>query len=973
MAVQPVIRSVTRDGGSNAYTASPQKPPGLVVGDYLIGLQISDADGTLAAMTAPGGFLVKGTPITGNSASPRRPFMKIWGKIAESADVAAVDFEFPDSGGANCLTFLAAIQKDTFDPTNPITTPVQNVPGTASASQIAPSTTGVVSGLLVACMGADTGGVQRSYTGTPTGMTEIDQGDGGTYVSAAWYSQALGSTAATGTRTATLDASTGYGAFSFVINPAPDPTGGVQAAVRVRGTAYIGDTDSLTHTPNLPATNAGELLLCEFSYDTATTTISSLTNGWQTLATMSQGTTTNHTGAVLWKRAAGGSSDALTVTLSAAEKATAITHIITNGGDPLVASGNGSSTPYNFPTATVPLGDYLTIAYVASDSSLANSVTASQTIGFPSPYVSQAQIQSATTTSANTAIGEWYLSNVSSVAPGAFTMAVAEQWVAHTVAVPSAAPPAGDQTKTSTDSSAAVEGESVTVLVTSADTAVVTVEGATAVETQGTAIGPSNQAIIAVENQSVLVTVTSSDVATSTETPGAGIYSGGGVGEVLAEGVPIESIRKIYPALAVGEVQVEAIEGFAGGTRPDVGVVQVEGVTGTLKRAGATFSAVRTPRPMPASRPRLLAQSILTGKWISMGLPVTDPTITWNLSAATRISGTFKPEVSELSDAGLEPWATWIYLEEDREIRAAGILQPTSVSHDGTLALEAVGPHGYAQRIPYRDRYSGIRVDPADVVRMLWAHIQGFPRGNLGVSVVGNTQVLKGTEPRDVSFVTGEGEQVEFVAGPYTLDYWQNTMIGREIESLATETPFDFWEEAYWTTPARTAVAKRILIAFPQAGDRRFDLRFVEGENIIESADIEEPGDAYADTVYVAGKGEGVDQIAGSAMHFVGNRLRLPAVLTDKSIESNTRAKAVAGDELSARRAAMIEVPEIVIDARHRNAPLGSFSLGDEILISVRYPYLGQVAAWHRIITIQYLPLVDRAVLSLTRRGEFRS
>ena len=110
-------------------------------------------------------------------------------------------------------------------------------------------------------------------------------------------------------------------------------------------------------------------------------------------------------------------------------------------------------------------------------------------------------------------------------------------------------------------------------------------------------------------------------------------------------------------------------------------------------------------------------------------------------------------------------------------------------------------------------------------------------------------------------------------------------------------------------------------------------------------------------------------RLTGSASLFVGNRLRLPAVVTDKRIDSTSRADAVARDELAARLASIVEIPEIVIDARHRNAPIGSFSVGDEILPQIRYPYVGMIAQWHRIVGIRYLPLTNRAVLTLTRRG----
>lgn len=442
-------------------------------------------------------------------------------------------------------------------------------------------------------------------------------------------------------------------------------------------------------------------------------------------------------------------------------------------------------------------------------------------------------------------------------------------------------------------------------------------------------------------------------------------------GEIFVEGVGLTVHKEI--TVATGDVIVEGFDLFAGNTAPDPGDIIVEGVEGATGKAGepgADYGVA--PRPIVRPRARMIAQRILTGEFLSWELPVKDPEIVWNLSSAVEISAVFRPEIPSLRDVGLEPWGTWIHYEEDGVLRGSGILLPTSIGRDGTLRLSAAGPLHYANRVPWRGQYSGVQVDPAAIVKMMWSHIQSFPRGNLGVSVYGTTPRRIGTEARDVEFVTGEGEVVSFEAGPYRLNYWENTLVGAETDKLAGETPFDLVESSRWADQARTSVEHRIDIVYPQHGRRRTDLRFAQGENIVEWAPIEEPGGAYADTVYVMGKGEGPDAVTGSAMAWVGNRIRLPAIVDDKTIDNRSRANATAADELAARLSALVEVPEIVINTRHRNAPVGSFEAGDEILPQIRVPYLGMVKQWHRITGIRYLPRRHRAVLSLTRRGEFR-
>jgi hypothetical protein len=442
--------------------------------------------------------------------------------------------------------------------------------------------------------------------------------------------------------------------------------------------------------------------------------------------------------------------------------------------------------------------------------------------------------------------------------------------------------------------------------------------------------------------------------------------------DVIVEGLAV-TVSKVVD-LDPGVVVVEGPALFAGNTRPDPADLIVEGLPVDVGKAGQAGpdSAVR-PRALAAPRARMIARRILDGEWLSWDLPVTDPEVTWNLSAAVEIAGVFKPEIRHVADLGLEPWGTWIYLEEDGVIRAGGIMLPTVISRDGVLRLSAAGPLYYARKVPWRGQFSGVEVDPAAMVAMMWTHIQSFPRGDLGVTVHGTTPIRIGTEARDVEFVTGEGEVVEFEAGPYKLNWWDNTIIGSEIDQLAGETPFDVTESCAWTDATRTDVAHRIDLAYPQVGTRRHDLRFVQGENLIEWAPVEEPSDAYADTVYMRGKGEGPDAVTAEATWWVGNRLRLPALVDDKTVDNSQRAKAIAQEELAARLAALIEIPEIVVDTRHRNAPIGSFAAGDEILPRVTYPYVGEVKQWHRITSVRYLPRQNRAVLSLTRRSEFRA
>lgn len=417
------------------------------------------------------------------------------------------------------------------------------------------------------------------------------------------------------------------------------------------------------------------------------------------------------------------------------------------------------------------------------------------------------------------------------------------------------------------------------------------------------------------------------------------------------------------------DTAVEATYANARATHPDPVDVVVEALPVRFGIAGQLPSRRAPAAPLALPLTRVLAQSILSGQWLSWELPVTDLEITWSLSGPTMITGEFTPEITALTDLGLEAWGTWIHVEDSGLIRASAILQPTSLDGE-TLSLQAVGPMGYAARIPYRGVFSGIQVDPADMVRHLWDHIQSHPRGDLGIAVYGSTPVRIGTPEVDVEFTTETGEHVDFSAGPYKLQWWENTLCGREIDQLAAETPFDYLERAAWNAD-KTAVEHWIDLAHPRIGRRLSGLHFAQGENILEVAPLEEPENAYASQVYVHGKGEGVTTVTGYAGRDVGGRLRLPVVVEDQSVGTKTRARALASEQLAARQAALVEVPEIAIDVRHPNAPLGSFAPGDEIAPQLQLAYVGQITAWHRITAIRYRPEAEAAALSLTRRSEF--
>lgn len=390
-------------------------------------------------------------------------------------------------------------------------------------------------------------------------------------------------------------------------------------------------------------------------------------------------------------------------------------------------------------------------------------------------------------------------------------------------------------------------------------------------------------------------------------------------------------------------------------------------------------------RPQPT---RVIAQDIRTGTWLHWDLEVHDLAITWTLSGPTLISGSFPVEIRDLRDLGLEAWGTWLYVEEDGIIRAAGILQPAGVDENETLTLDAVGISGYPKGIPYMQSFTlsgtdptsgeagiGLGLDPADIVRDIWAEVQYYPGGNLGVTVQGSTPVRLGTPKQEVSFDaenpdTGETEQVDFTAGPYSaLDWFENADCGSEIEKLAKDTPFDFVERCSWNAD-RTAVTKWIDLEHPRIGRRLTEVRFAQEENLAVAVGPEEPDDRFASEVIVLGRGEGSSRVRGRYASPVPNRLRRVHVVDDKTVSTNTEANNRAYTELADRQA-LQDITELTALARHDNASLGEYAVGDDVLVDADVPWHGRIRLWQRVLGITYSPDTEMVKLDLRSASTF--
>lgn len=349
-----------------------------------------------------------------------------------------------------------------------------------------------------------------------------------------------------------------------------------------------------------------------------------------------------------------------------------------------------------------------------------------------------------------------------------------------------------------------------------------------------------------------------------------------------------------------------------------------------------------------------------TETFLSYDVPLQRAEITEDLSGPGGIDGTVAPELERLKAKDgtpiFRPWHTAIYAEKDNTIYGAGILADMPI--DGpNMRLDCIGFSGYLNGQPYRGDRSEIGVDPLVMARHLWDHQQAVRGGNLGLILDPATSPRKiGTKERDVKFETKAGEDVEFTAGPYLLNWWQTHDMGREFDNLADTTPFDYRVEHAWDGER---IVHRMRIGYPVLGRRRSDLRFMVGENVRVVPQIDYFGDDYADEVVVLGAGEGRKMIRDSAVRPNAGRLRRTVVVQDKTLTSKSAAKAMAQREL-AYRLGDADISEIEI-------PLGSVQVGDEIFVQTPRGWANRLNLWVRVLSIKTSPSKNSSVLSVSR------
>lgn len=152
---------------------------------------------------------------------------------------------------------------------------------------------------------------------------------------------------------------------------------------------------------------------------------------------------------------------------------------------------------------------------------------------------------------------------------------------------------------------------------------------------------------------------------------------------------------------------------------------------------------------------RYILQALPSREWLHWDLPLKDVRVTPALSGAGGLTGTLPVATRSLLDDHGKPlvkqWRTAIWAEADGEIRGGGVVTNLRADSNGALNIECLGISG---ALVAGQPYDGpplhlLQVDPLDVVRTLYRHVQSRPGADLGVVVDDTTSPVRVGIPED--------------------------------------------------------------------------------------------------------------------------------------------------------------------------------------------------------------------------------
>lgn len=350
-----------------------------------------------------------------------------------------------------------------------------------------------------------------------------------------------------------------------------------------------------------------------------------------------------------------------------------------------------------------------------------------------------------------------------------------------------------------------------------------------------------------------------------------------------------------------------------------------------------------------------------TETFLDYDLPLQDVEVVTTLSGADSLNFKVTPEIADLKKNGQSiflPWSTAVYAEHGGAIRGGAIV--CDMKENGqTIQGETIGFAGYPNGMPYNGDKVFRNEDPLNVFRHIWQHLQAFRDGDIGVTVDDTKSRARVGVSQSVveNALNGGGSDQALVYG-----WWQTLDLGSEISSLASNTPFDYRMGLSWDG---SRIKKHIYLGAPRLGVRRQNLRFMVGENLFVHPEIRFDGDDYASDIWAFGAGEGRAMVKDLNQRNDIGRLRRVVVVQNKALRTRQQVVSLATKEKTKRTAAQ-DISQIIVH-NHPNARLGSYNVGDEILVQSDTGWSAGLYMWVRILQIKLNPDTEVCTLDVIR------
>ena len=369
-----------------------------------------------------------------------------------------------------------------------------------------------------------------------------------------------------------------------------------------------------------------------------------------------------------------------------------------------------------------------------------------------------------------------------------------------------------------------------------------------------------------------------------------------------------------------------------------------------------------------------------TGIWLDRDAQIIDPTLSWALSGVGEFNCRLDARVARTYGIDgrfvFDDWSSFVYAEENGVLRWAGIVDASEDAGNGERTVHARSLAGYAKGVKYTSdvtRY--YEIDAFDLIRLLWTSMQSDPMCDIDMAFSQNQAgVVIGSPDPGPAPIRGDGESEEDwqarlseyatrTNDPYELAWYNTPDFGEEMDKIVSQVNADYVEEHSWL-PETDGVEHKIGLYWPTAGARRHDLRFVEAENVaVPPSPASEP-DEYANHVIALGAGEERHMLREEAQVDDG-RLKRHMIAPAKDLYSPLTLQALARSTLAVAQNT-IQYDSIEI-TEHPNAPIGSWNLGDEILLETFSGYY-ELNEWVKIVGWSLSPSQpDRATLSVMR------